>query len=619
MKRILLLMLSIFTLATSLCGITHAAEGRSYQNKITVSIDGFDCKTDNGSVFVYTNPAGSGYRLIMANEFNFRYTKVMVFDGNGMLIEAGGDLFENSETVTGSPQERVYVPEGGFLVAFKSGSAPELYKAFNVAMEGAMLYNATMSVIYEMKGSVSGNTLTVEYDDPVPASESAKKFLFVGNSSTYFNGTPIKFKGLAKAAGVEIDVDYCTFGSANLGEFADASHERGIALRNKLKSKKYDYVVLQDAAAARYYTSKPAIETILPLIEENGAEALLYMRYSAASTPEQIIANAKKHYDNYTRLAETFGLTTCSSATALAIACEEVPHIPLYADDGGHHSHEASYLIACDWLYTYLGIDPVGNSYLAQIDEENARKLQECAKKACVEEYKYPEADPDVFVSGGEEYENVAKGKPYVVTGDIYNGDWTDNYADGSCMGKLTDGVYAASGDDKMIGCYRNSSGHSVTIDLGDITNLRALKTDLYGNESWGIKGPDGIEINVSFSVDGESFIDSAKATQSKISENGDWRGCYYELELDSPINARYVRLDYTGGSFIWASEISVYGKYFENDDPQAPQNSERPTDEGNDYVEPANKKLAWLYWLIGGLTVLAAVGTAVIISKKKK
>ena len=75
MKRILLLMLSIFTLATSLCGITHAAEGRSYQNKITVSIDGFDCKTDNGSVFVYTNPAGSGYRLIMANEFNFRYTE----------------------------------------------------------------------------------------------------------------------------------------------------------------------------------------------------------------------------------------------------------------------------------------------------------------------------------------------------------------------------------------------------------------------------------------------------------------------------------------------------------------------------------------------------------------
>ena len=615
MKRILIQMLALLTLVTSIGSVlpaTSVANAKTYQNSFTVAVDGVDCSTANGTVFVYPNPKGSGYRVIEANDYSFRYVKLMVFDENGMLIEAGGEIFENSETVTGSPQDVVIVPEGGFLVAFKTNNA-NLTKAFNVAMEGAMLYNATMSVIYEMHGSFDGTNLTISYDNPVEPSEDAIKFLFVGNSSTYFNGTPIKFKGLAQAAGVEIDVDYCTFGSANLGEFADASHNRGITLRNMLKAKKYDYVVLQDAAAATYYSSKPAIDVILPLIKENGAEALLYMRYSAASTPEQIIINAKKHYDNYTRLAETFDLRVCSSATAFAMACVDVPHIPLYAIDGGHHSKEGSYIIACNWLMSFLGIDPVGNSYTAQIDEENALKLQQVAKKACVEEYVYPEAEPDVYKANGNEYANIAKGKKYLVTGQIYAGDWTDNFADGSCMGKLTDGVYATSGSDKNIGCYKNASGHTVTIDLGEIASVRAFKTDLYGNSSWGIQGPDGIKLTLSFSPDAKSWSEPVEAVQSKI-VGDEWKSCYYEYSLENPTNARYVKVSYTGGGFIWSSEISVYGEFFKNDDPEDP--SLKDTDE---FVEPATKKLAWLYWVIGGITACAAAAAAVIISKKKK
>ncbi len=618
MKRILIQMLAILTLLTSLGAALPASSSvsaKDYINSFTVKVDGVDCATTSGSVFVYPNPKGNGYRVIEANDYAFRYVKLMVFDENGMLIEAGGEIYENSETVTGSPQDVVIVPEGGFLVAFKTGGNAELTKAFNTAMEGAVLYNATMSVIYEMQGSFDGTNLTISYDDPVEPSENAKKFLFIGNSSTYFNGTPIKFKGLATAAGVEIDVDYCTFGSANLGEFADASHARGITLRNMLKAKKYDYVVLQDAAAATYYSSKPAIDVILPLIEENGAEALLYMRYSAASTPTQIIINAKKHYENYTRLAETFGLRVCSSATAFAMACTEVPQVPLYAIDGGHHSKEGSYIIACNWLYSFLGVDPVGNSYTAQIDEDTARQLQEVAKKACVEEFTYPEDEKDVFVSGGTEYANIAKGKKYLVTGQIYAGDWTDNFADGSCMGKLTDGKYATSGSDKNVGCYKNASGHSVTVDLGEIASVRAFKTDMYGNEGWGIKGPEGTKITLSFSPDGKSWSDPVEAVQSKITGD-EWKSCVYEYSLDNPVNARYVKLVYTGGGFIWSSEISVYGEFFENDDPQDPALNDSNADQ---FVEPATKKLAWLYWVIGGLAVGAAVAAAIIISKKKK
>jgi hypothetical protein len=169
----------------------------------------------------------------------------MIFDKDGMLIEAGGDVFENSETMTGSPQLTVKIPAGGFMIAFSLGGVPKIAAAFNIAMEGAMLYNSTMSTIYPIKASYTDTTVTLQYNKPKSAPSNAKSFLFVGNSSTYFNGTPIKFKGLAQAAGVPVDVTYSTFGSAYLSEFANPSHERGVAVRNKLKAKKYDFVVLR--------------------------------------------------------------------------------------------------------------------------------------------------------------------------------------------------------------------------------------------------------------------------------------------------------------------------------------------------------------------------------------
>ena len=619
MKKSVLRIIALFTLLGSLGTVLPiSASAAGYDNTFEVDINGFDCKTDGGSVFVYPNNTDS-IRRIMANDFGFRYTKLMVFDKDGFLIEAGGEIYENSATVTGAPQISVSVPAGGFLVAFKT-NVSKLFTAFNTAMEGAMLYNATMSVIYEVKGSVNGSKLKIEYDNPSPDATDAKKFMFIGNSSTYFNGTPIKFKGLATAAGVKIDVDYCTFGSAFLSEFADANHERGKTMRNKLKDFKYDYVVLQDASSANYYTSKPAIDTILPLIKANGAEALLYMRYSAASTFEQNVKNAKRHYDNYTQLAETFGLNCAPAASAFIISIDKYPDINLYADDGGHHSKEGSYLIACVWLYSYLGVDPVGNSYTAQLDAEVARKLQECAKEAVEKGYPYPDSGTsDVYTDDeGTTYQNIAIGKKYTVTGTPYNGNWTDT-DNNAPLGKLTDGKYAPDGDDQLVGAYGGKNGHSVTIDLGQTTFLRSFKTDLFGNESWGIPSPAGTDITVSFSYDGENFFDIGKMAKTNPAGEGNWIKSVYTITPENAINARYVRLTYTNAAFIWASEISVYGKVFEDEDPEAPTESTPAESDPVGDNQSGKGNNAWLYWLLGGIALAGAAAAAILISKKKK
>ncbi|MBE6683633.1 MAG: hypothetical protein E7595_05720 [Ruminococcaceae bacterium] len=616
MKRLILRTVALLTLAATL-GTAVPVSADEYDNVITLDIDGFDCKTSEGNLIVYKNDSDD-IRVVGANEYGFRYTKVMVFNADGRLIEAGGDMFENSDTVTGSPQESVNIPPHGFLIGFNPYNVKELQTAFTTAMEGAMLYNATMSVIYEMYGSIDGNKLTIKYDNPSPDATDAKKFMFIGNSSTYFNGTPIKFKGLAKAAGIDVVVDYCTFGSAFLYEFADANHERGIKMRNMLKSCKYDYVVLQDGGSADYYDSKPAVDTIMPFIKENGAEALLYMRYSSNSDPAQRVQSAKRHYDNYTQLAEDYGLVCSPAADAFLICTEKYPEINLYADDNSHHSKEGSYLIACCMLRSYLGKDPLGNSYTADMDEETARKLQECANLAIDEGYKYPSTE-DVFVANdGNTYENVAVGKPYTPTGNAYTGDWTDTGADGKPMGKLTDGKYANAGDDHAIGCY-TGSGHSIIIDLGTITNLRAVKTDLWGNEGWGIANPANACVSIEFSNDGTNYFDPSDATMSEESADGSWIKRDFLLELESPINARYIKVTYTGPNFIWSSEISAYGKVFENDDPQAPSQNEQSGEDTGDYEEPKNKKLAWLYWTLGAAAVIGVGAAAYLIFFKKK
>ena len=91
-KRII----AMLTITGSLMAFAPSA-ALALDNSATVAIDGFDCATTNGAVFVYPNPNDTD-RYIGADEYGgetFRHTKVLVFDGSGKLIEAG----ENIDTV----------------------------------------------------------------------------------------------------------------------------------------------------------------------------------------------------------------------------------------------------------------------------------------------------------------------------------------------------------------------------------------------------------------------------------------------------------------------------------------------------------------------------------------
>ncbi len=583
MKKKIAILLTSVLLGTSLCALSVSAE--SYDVDNTYTITGYDEKTSSGCVVVYPNNTDST-RVIGSSEYNFRYSKILIFDKNGTLIEAGGDLLANENGVNGSPQLTVKVPAGGFLVAFNSGAPAGLTQCYNTVMEGAMLYNATMSVIYPAYGEYNKTTnkLRIAYNNPVAPSKDAVKFLFVGNSTTYFNGIPIKFKGLCQAAGVEVVVDYCTNGSAFLSEFADANHERGKKFRNMLNATEYDYVVLQDAAGAGYNSMEKAVGTMLPLIEANGATALLYMRYSNDLDPETRVGSFYKHFLNYSRLSAKYGLDYAPVAGAFLKCIETHSEINLFADDGGHHSYEGSYLAACTWLYSYLGIDPRGNTYTANLPDATAKALQDIAYEIAKNEYPYPGADITKTEIDGVTYKNLSLNKPYTSSGGEYTDErWTDGTG-ANPLGKFTNGYGAIgiAGDSGECACFKGKE-ISITIDLGELSSVKRVCADLYGNTGWGIPSVAKASLKVAFSADGKTFTEAVNVSDSTTQKSGNWERRDFIITFANMPEARYVRLDYTiDGNFLWGSEISVYGNTAGGEDPDVsdPDVSEEVSEE---------------------------------------
>lgn len=348
----------------------------------TLPVTGVETEIAASSVVIYPNDTDAP-RVLSSAGNRFRVARLLIFDRNGRLIEAGSDLLANEDGTYGSPQLSVTVPAHGFLVGFGYGADSRLGKCYETAFEGAMLYNATMAILYDVHGAYDAakGTLTVSYEEPKPAPEGAVKFLFVGNSSTYFNGTPIKFKGLCLAAGLDVDVTYCTFGSAYLHQFVDETHTNGKALREKLANGKYDYVVFQDAGGATKEETEASLHVLVPMIKATGAKPLLYMRYGAD------LAGHIAHYKTYTALAEEFDAAVAPSAVAYYHCKRGGVDADLFADDGSHHSAAGSYLIACTWLRAFLGVSPVGNAYRANLDEKVALTLQKVALESCDTEF----------------------------------------------------------------------------------------------------------------------------------------------------------------------------------------------------------------------------------------
>jgi hypothetical protein len=110
---------------------------------------------------------------------------------------------------------------------------------------------------------------------------------------------------------------------------------------------------------------------------------VLFMSWAYADKPEMTAQLAEA----YTIAGNDHNALVIPAGLAFARAREKQPELNLYAPDKRHPSLAGTYLAACTSFAALTGRSPVGNSYLAGIDEPTARFLQASAWDAVQEYY----------------------------------------------------------------------------------------------------------------------------------------------------------------------------------------------------------------------------------------
>jgi hypothetical protein len=148
---------------------------------------------------------------------------------------------------------------------------------------------------------------------------------------------------------------------------------------NKL-DRLFDVAILMDCSQCPIH---PKLKTVFTefakkggdTVRAHGARPVFFMSWAYADKPEMTAQLAEA----YTVAGNANDALVIPAGLAFARAVSKQPELNLYAPDKRHPSLAGTYLASCVVFYALTGRSPVGNSYLAGIDEPTARFLQNVA------------------------------------------------------------------------------------------------------------------------------------------------------------------------------------------------------------------------------------------------
>jgi hypothetical protein len=209
------------------------------------------------------------------------------------------------------------------------------------------------------------------------ADDAPQKVLFVGNSFTYYNNS--------------LHNHYRHFSNAeNAGESygrvrvmaisGSALPEHASGLQQRLAADNWDVVVLQG------YSNGPITEGSAESFRESarefavdiradGGEPVFFMTWAYTGKPEM----TQQLDDAYTSMGKELDAMVVPVGRAFASALEKRPDLPLVVPDLKHPTLAGTYLAACTFYAALHGKTPVGGTYTAGINDEDARFLQQVA------------------------------------------------------------------------------------------------------------------------------------------------------------------------------------------------------------------------------------------------
>jgi hypothetical protein len=155
--------------------------------------------------------------------------------------------------------------------------------------------------------------------------------------------------------------------------------DQNIVVFNKL-DKLFDVAILMDCSQCPIH---PRLKPVFTEFAKKGADTarahgarpVFFMSWAYADKPEMTAQLAEA----YTVAGNANDALVIPAGLAFARAVAKQPELNLYAPDKRHPSLAGTYLAACAVFSALTGRSPIGNGYLAGIDEPTARFLQNVA------------------------------------------------------------------------------------------------------------------------------------------------------------------------------------------------------------------------------------------------
>jgi len=303
--------------------------------------------------------------------------------------------------ITGAGWQKVTIPLTDFYddnSYLRGGNG--ILDAFEATNGGnGQLINVVFAIINNTEDEIEFLTDDLEFNDEtaIASDEYDSKILFVGNSYTFYNNMPQLFFKLAEAGGKQVLVDQSAFAGYWLNNHLTNSHTL-----KKIYKKDWDYVIIQEQSQVptikhwRTNSMYPSIQTLNSLIQNQGAETVLFMTWGRKFGGEQFLNDfASADFDDYYQMQDTLALTYLRLAEYLAAKLAPVglawenaliinPDLNLWDEDQSHPTYEGSYLTASVFYAILFDETPVGLDFSGNLDKDMAWFLQSMASTVLV-------------------------------------------------------------------------------------------------------------------------------------------------------------------------------------------------------------------------------------------
>jgi hypothetical protein len=261
-----------------------------------------------------------------------------------------------------------------------------LFNNRNEIILGCALFAALGLLVFGDPAPVSGND--------APGTGSPSRILFIGNSYIYVNDLPNMIAELAKAGGHKVKT-----GMAVKGGWTLVAHAGSAETLDKLKSSKWDFVILQEQSqipAIDQYRAEsmyPAARSLVRQIREAGASPMFFLTWAHRDGWPK---NGLNSYESmqvqidhgYLVIAQELSVPVAPVGYAWLMARKHNPQLDLWQRDGSHPNELGTYLAACVFYATLFRESPEGLTYLAHLPKEIARELQTIASQTVLKNLK---------------------------------------------------------------------------------------------------------------------------------------------------------------------------------------------------------------------------------------